>query len=260
MSPRNINSLPPELLIEITTYLALPAHLAFKISTRHLYLSLPSIRPTSKILLALSDCARYALYCCMQFDRARRCCGLCKQWYPNRLFKSIESRTIEYEELERRKVLRSGHGDLGGPGMVDLPDGLCAWEMPRFVQFRDMPGTRYTTWYTRTEKICMCCGQVVIISFDPRYSKALCTCRCDTCGTRDVRTFVRVGGICRGKWVIWRDEVGVHWAREWRTDGVVFEDLPVQEFAQFFARSGCSSSSFQSVDRETGKSNCVEMS
>jgi hypothetical protein len=236
MPPANIHSLPSELLIEIATYLALPAHLAFKISTRHLYLNLPHRKPTPQALLALSNCAKYALYCHVQFDKDRRCCALCKQWYPNRLLNYTKSRTIEDEELERRKVLRDGHGVLGGPGMIDLPDGICAWETSRAVQFRGMPDSRQTSWYTRIEKVCMCCGDVVATSFDPRYSKGLCTCGCDTCGNRDLRTFVRFAGSLKGKWVIWRDEFWLYWVREWSVDGVEYVDIPVQELIEVVAR------------------------
>jgi hypothetical protein len=239
MPPATIYSLPNELLIGITTYLPLPAQLAFKLSGRELYARLPAIKPSQQAFSQLSTCSKLALYSYIQFDKDRRRCALCKQWFPNRLFKSTEGGTKEEEDAERARVLRDGHGDLGGPGMIDLPDSLCAWDTARVVHFRQVPKSRTETlvgWYSRIEKLCMCCGDVALDSFVWNYSRA-CHCGCDACGTREARTFVRFenrqrGDVCQGQCVLWRDEVGRYWAREWDSfkGDEQFRDLEVKEW------------------------------
>jgi len=232
----NILDLPTELLVEISQYLHLPARLAFKISEKYIYLTLPAIKPSQQDLSTLSQCAAYAISNHMLFDKDRKCCALCKQWYPNHLFGSTTNRTVPQEEDELERVLRDGHSWLGGPGMVELPEDICAWERSRFVSLLELHPPRMGNhkvrvkdneeaclgWLSKLECVCMHCGNVKV----PRHSRisgypirnSTCICDCDTCGSREIRTYVQdvlKDQNRRCKSVIWKDAKGETWAREW---------------------------------------------
>ncbi|KAF2434389.1 hypothetical protein EJ08DRAFT_693429 [Tothia fuscella] len=231
-------SLPTELLIEISTLLPLPALLAFKISTRRLYLDLPHIKPTRAELDRLDTCAKKALFTHLQFDHVRKSCAQCKQWYPNHLFGTTSNVSPNQLAATPDKVLKEGHSFLGGPGMVDLPDDVCAWHQGDLVNVYAFGasifdiawhGGRYSYtdaasgslaeyilrnpgWYSVRDKWCMHCNS---FAFDTTWSgSSHC---CDTCGVRNVTTYHRSVGeeeMHPSRYVVWKDDGGKMWVRE----------------------------------------------
>lgn len=211
--------LPAELIVQISTNLQLPALLAFKLATRHTYFTLPAIKPSTQELRALSTCARLALSKHLQFRQLQKRCALCKHRYPPHLFQ--QEKTPQEEQVEREKVLEKGHSYLGGPGMVEIPRDVCLWHQSRFVTVyaevrtyldRRFPEVSETGWYSRLERLCLHCD-----AFMPLEPTLSCD-DCDTCGFREVRTFFRFEDCrdrCGACYVIWKDENGIMFAREW---------------------------------------------
>lgn len=180
----------------------------------------------------------------MQFDKSRNFCALCKQWYPRHLFMT-SNRTPTQVDIQRLEVLRHGYGDLGGPGMLELPGDLCLWHLESLVTIsacvpevtpwtysralerfshsksRDPIIGRDPGWYSWIRKWCMHCDMCYV------HNNHSC---CDTCSTRDVRIYHRFVGKDeeRGKvHVIWRDSGGTMWAREWNGE---FSTRPNESF------------------------------
>ena len=217
-------SLPLEILLDINSYLDLAAQLALKITNRKLFYLLPMIKPTDQILTTLTPCAKRALRHHLIFDPDRRRCAWCKQLHPNSLFTPLPTDAAS-ESRERERVLRRGFGDFGGPGMIDLPDGICGWHKSELCVVKSRlehkgsplaPG-----WYSKLGSICLCCGKRAFLE--------CCDCKCGTCGRRMVRYFVRVCDSMEKqprRFVVLRED-GNYSVREWKTGGQ-YTDLVVQ--------------------------------
>jgi len=139
--PPTLVTLPAEIIHLISDYLSLPARLAFKLISQQFYTVLPPLNPTKQDVTALSKCGKSAVWNYLRFDKDRRRCAVCKEWYPNRLFGNpVDWSTNNNRETEAsEKILRDGFGPLGGPGMVDLPEGVCGWHRGRLCQIIAVP-------------------------------------------------------------------------------------------------------------------------
>jgi hypothetical protein len=74
--------------------------------------------------------------------QGRRYCGYCGEWYPASMFGNIWEDDGEGGVLERQvsmQVLEDGVDERGGPGMVDIPDGICQWHRGHFCHLVSSP-------------------------------------------------------------------------------------------------------------------------
>lgn len=153
--PPTLTTLPLELLLLIHSHLHPAAKLALSLTTRRLYLDLPTLAAAKSTvhatnLLALTPCGRKAISTHLSFTKKRknrRYCRYCSQWYPTALFANpwlpLSSETEE-ESKEKQKylsnrLLENGVDEMGGPGMLTLPPEICGWHRGNFVHLVSGP-------------------------------------------------------------------------------------------------------------------------
>lgn len=156
VAPATLIGLPPELLILIHDFLRPAAKLALKMSNRHLYLTFPPLASSKPSLhepnpVALSSCARKAITSYYSFSkkrRGRKHCSYCHEWYPTNLFGDpwLTPLATETEEDKRMtenqissQLVEDSTDHLGGPGIIDLPEGICNWHRGHLAQIISAP-------------------------------------------------------------------------------------------------------------------------
>ncbi|QDS75085.1 hypothetical protein FKW77_006924 [Venturia effusa] len=161
---RRLTTLPPELLLLIYSNLRPAAKLALTLTSRTLYLKLPTLAsskttvPTTQCTqasqatttLALPLCARKAIATYLSYPKRRknrRNCTFCSQWYPSTLFgnpwsplstETMDERRNRQEEMSAQ-LIEDGVDAMGGPGMITLPPEICAWHRGAFTVLVDGP-------------------------------------------------------------------------------------------------------------------------
>jgi hypothetical protein len=158
--------LPVELVAEIGSFLALDALLAMKLT--HPRLSLKTSLD-AKVTKPISRCSHLSIreYLVDPYlAQPRQRCVLCKAVYPRSMFRSVDDGT-----------------DMLLADLLELPYRICLWHissMTRLVQTK--PGGK-NGWVSQLETMCMHCGSI--------QSWNRCSCECDSCGLREIRTFTR---------------------------------------------------------------------
>lgn len=141
----------------------------------------------------LSNCARMAIrtYLARDPHPTHIRCILCKITYPSSLFNSSSSPAcapLSFLDSEPR------------PEVVELPQRFCAWHVGRLAKVVRTESGGRNEWASRRRKMCIHCGTI--------QGWGLCTCKCDSCGTRTVRTYMRYlnnNTECR-QFMFWRNE------------------------------------------------------
>jgi hypothetical protein len=158
--------LPVELIIEISSYLAVDALLAMKLA-----------HPILNQVVLLDNRRKESLTRCAHLftrDRftqlpaapAHRRCVLCKAMYPPSMFRSPDNGATE------------PLADLLG-----IPYGVCSWHVGSIMRVvQSEPGER-NGWVSRMETMCMHCGSI--------QNWYRCGCMCNSCAFRETRTFTR---------------------------------------------------------------------
>lgn len=138
VKPLLFSTLPPEILLLVYKELHLPAKLALKLTSRHIYFALPPLGPRTPgtNIPALSKCARAAITTYLDYEHKRQektHCHLCHEWYATAHFQNPWAANDALLERELSAQLQQDGVDaLGGPGMVDVPSGICAWHRGHF--------------------------------------------------------------------------------------------------------------------------------
>lgn len=218
--------LPLDLLYDICDYLPPDALLALRLTQRDLYYAVPS--PPRLKLATLSKCSRTAIrtYLANPAENTSHTrCILCKAVYPKSIFSSNSSPAC----------IPNPHSDSGERlEVVELPDRFCAWHVGRLARVVHTKGDGRNEWTTRLRQMCMHCGSIKGWSD--------CTCTCDSCGIREVRTYTRYlnnSTECR-RFMFWRNmgaEEGLLtdgipgrlWVREYCSDPGTFIGAEVAE-------------------------------
>jgi hypothetical protein len=155
--PPTLLNIPPELLVLIHARLQPAAKLAMRMTSRHLYFTLLPLQDApesskqsihSSNLLALSACARKAISVYLDFDKKRKgrmYCVHCGQWYPSYIFGNPWNTSSEAEEQIRSDLLQDGVDSMGGPGMLELPEGVCGWHRGHLVHLISNTSTNHSS-------------------------------------------------------------------------------------------------------------------
>jgi hypothetical protein len=167
-----ILDLPPEMVLEICNHLPLDGTLAMKLTHPILYRTIP-LTPRLKNT-TLSDCARLAIRTYLSRPTpkpARIRCILCKAVYPVSSFNSSNSPACAPASL--------------GPQtqVIELPQRLCAWHVGRLARIIHTGPQGLNMWVSNMADMCIHCGAV------QAWTK--CSCNCDSCSFRPVRTYTR---------------------------------------------------------------------
>jgi hypothetical protein len=90
--------------------------------------------------------------------------------------------------------------DIGPrPGVVELPQRFCAWHVGRLAKIIHTEKKGRNKWVSCMREMCMHCGTV--------RGWGECNCRCNSCGLRSVRTYIRYlnnNVECR-RFLFWRN-------------------------------------------------------
>lgn len=125
-------------------------------------------------------------------------------------------------------MLKSGYSYLGGPGMVDQPGDVCLWHQASFVDVLEQPPVQFIHydimgkggWYGVVQTMCMHCA-----TMRPMRSSTSPGCCCHTCGSRHVRTLVRIPreeDQGSANFVAWKDpDSSIMWVREWNGEASI---------------------------------------
>jgi hypothetical protein len=166
--------LPPELILEIADRLPLDAILSLRIT--HPFFNnalLPASRYKSS---TRSKCARLALrnYLAPPNPTPSHIrCIFCKSRYPMAQFNSSRSPAC----------MTSPRVNGQSAETVKLPHRFCAWHVGQLVNEIDDKDNAREEWRSAMRDMCMHCGAV--------RGWEECTCKCDSCGSRRVRTYTR---------------------------------------------------------------------
>jgi hypothetical protein len=163
--------------------LHLPAHLPYdslislRLSSRDLFTAIPT--PKKRDPDDLTSCERQAILTAMEEGKeqsARRCCVICRSWYPIALFAWVPDQ-------------RTAHTD-GNPVEDDMMENrVCRWHHGRFertVQRRVTGEDQATEEGWTLEEACMHCGGVL------SWGRCDCETSCQTCWKRDVWCHTRI--------------------------------------------------------------------
>jgi hypothetical protein len=190
----SLTSLPPELILEVSDFLAPDGILALKLTHRKFNETLPFL-PHLKHE-SFSECAHLAIRTYLSRPSPNPThlrCILCKRIYPASLFKSSSSPAcipVSWEE----KVQQTD--------VVELPQRLCSWHVGRLARIiHTGPGGR-NEWTSHMDEMCMHCGAI------QTWEK--CRCDCHSCAIRPVRTYTRYLNNewqCR-RFMFWKDTAG----------------------------------------------------
>jgi hypothetical protein len=178
---------------EVADHLPPDAILALKL-THPLLNSTLALTPRPRAT-PLSNCARLAMRTYLSkplSNPTHMRCVLCKALYPIAMFNSSFSPACVPQPFP----------EFGGPqpAVVELPQRFCAWHVGRLAKIvRTDKGGR-NEWVSRMADMCMHCGIV--------RGWGECNCRCDSCGTRRVRTYIRYldNGIECRRFRFWRQQ------------------------------------------------------
>jgi len=185
-------NLPPELIYEIGDHLPPDGILALKFTHPVLNAILP-LAPRLKNT-TLSTCARMAIRTYLARPNPQPThlrCILCKTTYPSSLFNSSSSPAC---------VPLSFINNEPRPEVVELPQRFCAWHVGRLARVMHTESGGRNEWVSKRRTMCMHCGTVC--------GWGECNCRCDSCGTRTVRTYTRYlnnNSECR-RFIFWRKD------------------------------------------------------
>lgn len=148
----------------------------------------PRLRNTAR-----SKCERIAIQTYLskpELNPTHMRCLYCKELYPVKQFNSSSSSACV--------PLQSS--DIGlHPGVVELPQRLCAWHVGRLAKIIHTGKGGRNEWVSNMREMCMHCGTIC--------GWGECTCKCDSCWFRTVRTYTRYlnnNVECR-QFVFWRD-------------------------------------------------------
>lgn len=155
--------------------LHLPAHLPYdslislRLSSRDLFTSIPA--PKKRACSELTSCEREAILTAVEErTETRRCCVICRSWYPVNLFKWVP---------DQRTAQGSG-AQVGGDMMENR---VCRWHRGRFERTvsRPISGQDQDAEQGWTmEEACMHCGGVLV------WGRCDCETPCQTCWKRVV--------------------------------------------------------------------------
>lgn len=157
--PRKLSTLitlPPELLLLIHSQLQPAAKLSLSLTTRTLYLNLPTLasskQPTTHAAnhLALSPCGRKAISSYLDYAKKRKnriYCRYCEQWYPSTLYGNpwlpLPTEPVQQSRQRQEQIslqlLEEGVDNMGGPGMITLPPEICGWHRKALVRLISAP-------------------------------------------------------------------------------------------------------------------------
>lgn len=161
--------------------LHLPAHLSYdslislRLSSRDLFTAMP--HPKRRKNGELTMCERQAILAAVE-ERAetRRCCVICRSWYPVALFTWIPDQGIVQDSVAQ----------VGGNMMENR---VCRWHrgrfertVPRLISGKDQGAEQGWTM----EEACMHCGGVLA------WGRCDCETPCQTCWKRDVWCHTRI--------------------------------------------------------------------
>jgi hypothetical protein len=196
LATTSLTSLPPELILEISDFLAPDGILALKLTHRKFNETLP-FSPQLKNK-SFSECAHLAIRTYLSRPNPNPShlrCMLCKNIYPINLFKSSSSPAcapVSWEENVQQTEI------------VELPQRLCAWHVGRLARIlhtKDYVGRN--EWTSHMDEMCMHCGAI------QSWDKCRSDCdSCDSCAIRPVRTYTRYLNNqteCR-KFLFWKDK------------------------------------------------------
>ncbi|KAF2003148.1 hypothetical protein P154DRAFT_111652 [Amniculicola lignicola CBS 123094] len=171
----NLLCLPPELIYEIADYLAPDGILALKLTHPFFDATLPLEQLMKGI--EVSTCTRHAIrtyLTCPVPPPTHLRCIFCKSTYPVALFSSSSSPLCMPMSTINDNIPRE---------VVELPNRFCAWHVGRLAKvIRTGAGGR-NEWVSTLKEMCMHCGEIS--------GWGTCTCSCDSCGVRTVRTYAR---------------------------------------------------------------------
>jgi hypothetical protein len=176
LAATSLTSLPPELMLEISEFLAPDGILALKLTHRKFNETLP-FSPQLKNT-PFSDCAHLAIRNYLSrpnLNPSHLRCMFCKKVYPASLFRSSSSPAcvpVSWEE------------DVEQTEVVELPQRLCSWHVGRLTQVIHTERDKgWNEWTSVMDEMCMHCGAI--------QGWAKCDCDCDSCAIRPVRTYTR---------------------------------------------------------------------
>jgi len=183
-------NLPTELLLYLETFLSLASLVALRLTHPLFHYTLARPDLSLKALSELDNCARIAIIThYSEFGSHRlmeRRCALCKQRYPASYFPVTAVQDwgarIPTDQIWKRSIFLSRiHTQL-----PEVSLRVCKWH--QWLLYSDLaapllPRSR-TAMYTQEETLCLHCGTF--------RSRSGCTCDCDSCGTRAVKTYARV--------------------------------------------------------------------
>lgn len=163
--------------------LHLPAHLPYdslvslRLSSRDLFTAIPT--PKKKTQSDLTSCERQAILTAMEESKeetTRRCCVICRSWYPIALFTWVPG-----------KCSAQGNCIQAEAGIME--NRVCRWHRGRFERTvqRRVSGKSQTMEHSWTlEEACMHCGGVLA------WDRCDCETPCQTCWKRDVWCYTRI--------------------------------------------------------------------
>lgn len=162
--------------------LHLPAHLPYdslislRLSNRDLFTAIPTPK---KAPSDQTSCERQAILTSMEEGKeksARKCCVVCRSWYPVALFTWVPDR-------------HTAQANFVGAEAAVLENRVCRWHQGRFerVVQRPLSGKNGATEQSWTlEEACMHCGGVLA------WGRCYCETPCQTCWKRDVWCHTRI--------------------------------------------------------------------
>lgn len=163
--------------------LHLPAHLPYdsiislRLSSRDLFTAIPT--PKKKALSDVTSCERQAILTAVEEGKeqsARRCCMICRSWYPTALFTWIP------DQYAARGVRIRVEAAM-------MENRVCRWHQGRFertISRLTSANGQATEHGWTLEEACMHCGGVLA------WNRCDCETPCQTCWKRDVWCHTRI--------------------------------------------------------------------
>lgn len=168
--------LPLDILaLHLPAYLPYDSLLSLRLSSRDLYTAIPT--PKRRKGSEATSCEREAILAAMEErTETRRCCVICRSWYPVALFTWVPD----------QGTAQGSNTQAGGDVMENR---VCRWHrgrfertVPRLVSGKDQGAEQGWTM----EEACMHCGGVLA------WGRCDCETPCQTCWHRDVWCHTRI--------------------------------------------------------------------
>lgn len=185
-----ILQLPMDILaIHLPLHLPYDSLVSLRLSNRNLYTAIPAAK--RQRLKKLSECERKAVLTAVEEREehaTRRCCVICRSWYPIALFSWVPDQGTRQGDHRGNEGDMSGQGHVTVDGRVEAENRVCRWHRARFERriSRLASGRNQLQEGWTVENACMHCGGVLT------WGRCGCKASCPSCWKREVWCYTRI--------------------------------------------------------------------